>query len=81
MLHHPEKYKLKVMAVLRKTLSSKLIDAKKILQADEKQMAKHLKITLTSYKEIESGARVLPLPAQISIERRIEGLMKRCGLK
>jgi hypothetical protein len=49
--------------------------------ADNKQMARHLRVSLGEFEAIRSGARVLPLPAQKTLERRMEALLDRCGLK
>lgn len=62
-------------------MASKLIQARGTLQADEKEMARHLKTSLAIYKELESGARLLPLPAQKQIDKHLKGLLDRCGLK
>lgn len=66
---------------MRRSLSSKLKETKSKLEADEKQMARHMRMSLSEYKAIESGARVLPLPAQKTVERRMERLLDACGLK
>jgi DNA-binding XRE family transcriptional regulator len=66
---------------MRKPFKNRIIQVKNILQANEKQMARHLRISLADYKAIESGAKVLPLPAQKTIERRMERLLELCGLK
>lgn len=63
-----------------KSLAIKLIQAKELLEASDHQMAKHLKMDYTRYKELESGSRLIPLPAQKSIDRRLKGLFDRCGL-
>lgn len=65
---------------MRRSLSSKLKETKTKLQANDKQMARHMRISLKDYQAIESGARILPLPAQKTIERRMERLLKLCGL-
>ena len=66
---------------MRKPLAAKIIEIKQELEANDKQMARHLKMSLKTYQSIESGARILPLPAQKSLERRMEGLLKKCGLR
>lgn len=66
---------------MREPLKVRLLQVKSKLQANERDMARHLKMSLAAYKEIESGARVLPLPAQKTLERRMRGLLDRCGLK
>jgi ribosomal protein S4 len=66
---------------MRRSLSNKLKETQNKLQADDKQMARHLRLSLAQFKEIESGARVLPLPAQKTLERRMERLLQRCGLE
>jgi hypothetical protein len=66
---------------MQRSLSSKLKETKIKLQANDKQMARHLRMPLGAYKEIEAGARVLPLPAAKTIERRIVRLLDICGLR
>lgn len=66
---------------MKQPLKTKIQKTKELLQADEKQMARYLRVSLADYKAIESGARVLPLPAQKSLEKRLEGLLEQCGLR
>lgn len=66
---------------MRQPLKVRIIEVKNKLQANERDMARHLRISLAEYKKIESGARILPLPAQKTLERRMEGLLDKCGLK
>jgi ribosomal protein S4 len=65
----------------RKSLAKKIEETRELLQANDKQMARHLRMSLGDYEAIKSGARVLPLPAQKTLERRLEGLLERCGLE
>lgn len=51
------------------------------LQATDTQMCRHLKLSASQFEAIRTGARVLPVPAQKTLIKRIEGLYKRCGLK
>jgi DNA-binding XRE family transcriptional regulator len=66
---------------MRKRLATKIAEVRDQLEADDKQMARHLKMSYKAYKQIESGARVLPLPAQKSLEKRMAVLLDKCGLK
>lgn len=63
-----------------KTLATRIKETKIKLQANDYQMSKHLRVSLANYKALESGAKVLPLPTQKTLERRMEGLLERCGL-
>lgn len=65
---------------MRQPLKNRIIEVKELLQADEKQMARHLCLNLSIYRELEKGARVLPLPFQKKIERRLERLLRICGI-
>jgi hypothetical protein len=65
----------------RKSLVQKINKTKELLQANDKQMARHLRMPLPVFKDLEKGARVLPLPSQKTLERRLEGLLERCGLR
>lgn len=80
-LYFAEKLILEEYESMRKPLAKKIIEVKEKLEADEKQMARHLKLSLEVYKDLESGARILPLPAKRNLERRMEGLLERCGLR
>lgn len=62
-------------------MAKRINEVKQLLEADDKRMARHLKLSYKYYKSLESGARILPLPAQRRIEKRMEGLLERCGLK
>lgn len=64
----------------RKPLTTKLQETKTLLEANDKQMARHLRIKLSDYKAIASGARVLPLPAAKTLEKRLERLLEICGI-
>jgi hypothetical protein len=66
---------------MRRSLSSKLKETQNKLRANDEQFARHLRIRLAAFEELKSGARVLPLPDQKTIERRMEALLERCGLE
>lgn len=66
---------------MKQTLAIRLLEVKKLLQANDEQMAKHLRMSVASYRDLESGARILPLAKRMRINKRIEGLLDRCGLK
>lgn len=64
----------------RKSLAAKIREIRNKLQADEKQMARHMRLSLADYLAIESGRLILPLPAQKTLEKRAERLLDVCGL-
>jgi hypothetical protein len=65
----------------KKSLSQKIKEAQELLEADNKQMARQLRLATADFEAIRNGARVLPLPVQKTLENRIMGLLDRCGLK
>ena len=64
----------------RKSLQKKIKEAQILLEADNKQMARQLRLALADFEAIASGTRVLPYPAQMTLERRMVELLKRCGI-
>lgn len=64
-----------------KPISKWIEEAKITLQATDKQMCRHLRLSVADYEALRSGARVLPLPSQKTLIRRIEGLYEVCGLQ
>lgn len=62
-------------------LKIRVAQARELLQADEKQMARYLGMNLDTYRAIESGGRNLPVVAQNSVMKRLERLLDKCGLK
>ena len=66
---------------MKKPLKNRIVEVKELLEADDKQMARHLRLSVKDYKAIETGGRVLPLPSQMTLERRMRELLERCGLK
>lgn len=64
-----------------KTLAAQLLHARTRLEANPKQMARHMRMELDRYEELESGARVLPIVDRKRVTRQIERLYSICGLK
>lgn len=65
----------------RSYLAGRMQQVKKQLEANDEQMAKHLKISVTSYQALESGARIIPLADRQRLFKRLDGLLDKCGLK
>ena len=65
----------------KKSLAQKINETKLLLEANDKQMARHLRMSLGDYEAVAGGHRVLPLPAVKTMERRLERLLDICGLK
>lgn len=65
----------------RKSLAKKIKEAQELLEADDKQMARQLRLALADFEAIKSGSRVLPLMYQNFLTKKIEGLLNKCGLK
>lgn len=64
-----------------KPLKTRIIEVRGLLQADEEEMARHLRLSVDDYKAIERGARVLPLSSRRTLEKRLQRLLDICGLK
>ena len=67
--------------MMKKPFKNRLIEVRELLQADEEQTARHLRLSVRDYRALESGGRVLPLPSQMTLERRLKELLKRCGIE
>ena len=65
----------------RKSLAKKIKEAQELLGADNKQMARQMNLGLPWFEAIKNGEMVLPLVSQRALEKRLEGILQRCGLK
>lgn len=65
---------------MRQPLKNEIARVKELLQATDKDMARHLRLKLADFEAISSGAVVLPIPAQKSLKKRMEALLERCGI-
>lgn len=63
-----------------KMFIAQLLKAKKTLEANDEQMARHMRLKLSQYKAIEAGAMVLPLKDRKRLKKRFERLLSACGL-
>ena len=63
------------------SIATRMKEVKSLLEANDKQMARYLRLSLVAYKAIENGARVLPLPTQKTLEKRLDSLLDICGLE
>jgi hypothetical protein len=66
---------------MKNTLPNEINKTQKLLNADNKQMARYLRLKLADFEAIKTGAKVLPLPSRKTIQRRIERVLDVCGLK
>lgn len=64
-----------------KQFAAYLRKIKDLLEATDEQMAKHLRMSVESYRALESGAKTLTLTARKRINKRIEQLLKICGIE
>jgi hypothetical protein len=65
----------------RKSLSQKIKEAQELLEANDEQMARVMRLTFDTFSRLKSGAIILNLKDSKMIEDRIKGLLDRCGLK
>lgn len=63
-----------------KPMSEVLIEVQLQLEASDTQMCRHLRMAAAQFEAVRSGSRVLPLPAQKTLMRRIERLYELCGI-
>lgn len=61
-------------------MSDTLKEVQIALRATDTQMCRHLKMSASQFEAIRTGARVLPLPSQKTLTRRIERLYELCGI-
>jgi hypothetical protein len=61
-------------------LAAVLLQAKQLLQANDQQMAKHMRMDLERYKALEGGALVLPIVKRKAVRKNAERLLDICGI-
>lgn len=69
------------MGNVKNALPQQLRQAKEALEATDIEMAKRLNMGLDTYRTLEQGARLLPMPARRAIEKRVGRLLRTCGLE
>lgn len=55
--------------------------AKRDLEMNDEQLARHLKVSFSYYMKIVKGETILPVVKRKAFLAGIDGLYKRCGMK
>lgn len=66
---------------MQQSLADQLQAAKIKLEANDNQLAHHLRLELGQFKALASGAKVLPLKDRKNVTKRILRLYDICGLE
>jgi DNA-binding XRE family transcriptional regulator len=64
-----------------KQFALRLRKVRKLLEASQEQMAKHLGMSIEMYRELENGAKTPNMTARAHVNKRVERLLEICGLE